>query len=924
MALPSTPASLLAFKSCDQCSGSGRLNSLPCTHCAGLGTGAFHDGKFLFFRLPLSKSLIRLRRLKNTADHVINIFIAVIGAAGLAALGWWLYEQGHIAAAFTYWTETDLRNLEFWKIKNLWILAFWLSVLADFYLMYRLSRARDENHLITRAAYRKSGLSLKDYDWQEISRRSFRKKINSADGLDETSRKILEQSYILASGWKHSLIMPLHIFSSALMLSPEISALFSRLGISEQKIIEGCERLLQRIETGSGSLAFSKPAKQAIIEAYGKASLAGRKKIKPLELILPLIDREELLAELLFELEADRTKLANAIAWFQVSEQLVENYKLYKKMARYKPNSTMDRAYTALATPLLDHFSSDWTLAAKWGRLDVCVDRDEEMRRLFDAIDSGQTGILLVGPLGVGKTTLIGGLAQKMVLEEVPEQLQDKRLIEVDIARLIGGSTPAQAEEKLLEIIAEANRARNVILYIKDLEKLTGISSGGEASLNLAGVLADAISRRLIYCIASASDEDYVKYIEKSPLGEAMVRIDIKEPDINRAILMVESKVPALESEYGVYFSYNALSEVVSLTAKYIHEKYLPAKAIEALESVAVVASRSENKVVGREAIAEVITDLTHIPVTKLTESESQRLLNLETKIHERMIGQDEAVRMIAAALRRARVELRETKRPIANFLFLGPTGVGKTELAKTVAEVYFGREDYMIRLDMSEYQNEDSVNKMIGSPDGSLGYLTEAVRKMPFSLILLDEIEKAHPDILNLFLQVMDDGRLTDAQGHTVDFTNSILIATSNIGSTLIQQKVRENIDLSVIKEQLLQEELVKAMRPELINRFDGVIIFKPLDQTAMVAIAKLMIKKIAKMVESKGMAFEITDAAIEQLAQLGFQPEYGARPLRRLLQERVEDAIATKLLEGGVTRRDTIVIGDSLEVEVRKAQLL
>ena len=276
---------------------------------------------------------------------------------------------------------------------------------------------------------------------------------------------------------------------------------------------------------------------------------------------------------------------------------------------------------------------------------------------------------------------------------------------------------------------------------------------------------------------------------------------------------------------------------------------------------------------------------------------------------------------MVAASLRRARVELRESKRPIANFLFLGPTGVGKTELAKTVAEVYFGREDYMIRLDMSEYQNEDSVNKMIGSPEGLLGYLTEAVRKMPFSLILLDEIEKAHPDILNLFLQVMDDGRLTDGQGRTIDFTNSILIATSNVGSALIQEKVREGISLDTLKQQLIDQELVKAMRPELINRFDGVIIFKPLDEEAVVSIARLMLKKIQKMVESKGYAFSISDAAIAALAKLGFQPEFGARPLRRLLQGRVEDAIATKILEGDLKRRDTIIIGDDLNISVTKA---
>lgn len=509
-----------------------------------------------------------------------------------------------------------------------------------------------------------------------------------------------------------------------------------------------------------------------------------------------------------------------------------------------------------------------------------------------------------------------------MVLENVPEAFQDKRLIEIDIPHLLGGLTPDAAEQRLLQVVVEVSRARNIILYIKDIEKIMGITSGQEGSLDMASVLADAISRGLVYCLASVTNDNFQKYIEKSLLGSLMARIEIKEPDVNTAIRMVESKVPLIESKYGVYFSYNSLAEVVNLTARYMHDTFLPGKAISVLESVAVVVSRKENKTVDREAIATVITDLTHIPVTKLTQDESQNLLNLEEKIHGRVIGQDEAVKMVASALRRARVELRESKRPIANFLFLGPTGVGKTELAKAVSEVYFGREDYMIRVDMSEYQNSDSVNKMIGSPEGVAGYLTEAVRKMPFSLILLDEVEKAHPDILNLFLQVMDDGRLTDGQGKTIDFTSSIIIATSNVGSSLIQQTVREGKDFAAIKDQLINTELVKAMRPELINRFDGVIIFKPLDKEAMTAITKLLMTKIQHRIEEKGYSFAISDTVIDQLANLGFNPEFGARPLRRLLQEKIDDGIATKLLEGGVERRDTIMVNNDLSISVKKAE--
>lgn len=918
-----SPKDQLTFMICPTCDGTGRLKTLACGNCRGAGVGAFRDGQFLYWDLKISAALIHLKAFKRTADTIINTLAYIIGVSGIAALGWWLYSQGNIVQALTTFAVVDLRQLEFWNIRNGFLLWFWVSIIADAYLVYRASRRKDREHVIVRPAYQANKpVGLPAATWEEINKLGSRKRINAADGTDPVVEKILDRAVLTATSLGHREIKPLHIFAALLFTSQEAAALFSRLNVSEKDIIEGVERLLQNEPAEGGEAVFGFEAKQILIEAYSVAARNGRKKIGALNLLAPAVKMNQSLGQLLYDAEVDESKLLNAIAWFEVNDQLIENYKLYKETARLKPSSGMDRAYTALATPLLDHFSFDLTLAAKWGRLDLCVDREGEIRRAFDIIESGQTGMIFVGPLGVGKYTLIGGLAQLMVLESVPAQWEDKRLIELDIARLIGGASPAEAEERMLEIIRETGRARNIILYIKDLEKIMGVSSEEEGSLDIASILSDAISRGEIYCLASVTDENYAKHIEKTSLGNVLTKVEVKEPDHNQAILMVESKIGFLEGKYGVYFSYDALEDVVNLTGRYIHDKYLPAKAIEVLESVAVVVSRRQDRVVDTEAIAQVVTELTHIPVTKLTESESENLLNLEQRIHERMIGQEEAVKMVAASLRRARVELREGKRPIANFLFLGPTGVGKTELAKTVAETYFGQEDYMIRLDMSEYQNQDSVNKMIGSPEGVMGYLTEAVRKLPFTLILLDEVEKAHPDILNLFLQVMDDGRLTDGQGKTIDFTNSIIIATSNVGSALIQQKVREGVAMETIKEALIETELVKAMRPELINRFDGVVIFTPLDQSSVVSIAKLMLKKIGKMLLEKGYEFVISDAATAKLAELGFEPEFGARPLRRVLQEKVEDAIATKILEGGIERRDKIIVNDDLSVSVEKAQ--
>lgn len=913
----------IAFMTCANCSGTGKLRTLICPNCSGFGVGAFQGDNFLYFNLKLSETIIRGQHASRVGKKIENILAFIICSIGLLSLLWWLFSIGNIIETFITGDPQLLYNLKFWNFQHPLLLLFWISTIPALYIMYTVIKRKDDEHIIKPLTYTTSLPFVKDVPWAEIHKQHIHK-INVYQGVDEQTKNVLDQAFLLARKFGHNHIGALHIFAVALFCSSKVSAVISRLTIPENRLMQSIERLLQSIEKSPFEPIFDRDTKEILIEAYASAALNGRNKISPVDLLVPCYDHNKKLAELLYDLETDRIKLLNTVLWIQFSDTLIENYRQYRSMALFKPSSNMDRAYTALETPLLDRFSYDWTLAAKWGRVDLCVERDQEIHKIFDVVEKGQNGMLLIGPFGVGKNTVIGGLAHRMVLENVPQQFQDKRLIEIDIAHLLGGLTPEAAEQRLLQVIVEVARAKNIILYIKDIEKIMGITSGQEGSLDMASVLADGISRGLIYCLASVTDENYAKYIEKSLLGSLMAKIEVKEPDINTAIRMVESKVPLIENKYGVYFSYNSLAEVVNLTARYMHDTYLPGKAISVLESVAVLASRKENKIVDREAIATVITELTHIPVTKLTQDESQSLLNLEEKIHQRVIGQDEAVKMISAALRRARVELRETKRPIANFLFLGPTGVGKTELAKAVAETYFGREDYMIRIDMSEYQNSDSVNKMIGSPEGVSGYLTEAVRKMPFSLILLDEIEKAHPDILNLFLQVMDDGRLTDGQGKTIDFTNSIIIATSNIGSPLIQQTVREGGDFKVLQEELINTELVKAMRPELINRFDGVVIFKPLDNEAMISITKLLVAKIQKRIEDKGYLFSISDDVIKQLANLGFNPEFGARPLRRLLQEKIDDSIATKLLEGGVERRDTILVNNDLSVSIIKAEAI
>lgn len=908
----------IQFITCQICAGSGKAgNGSLCKNCSGAGIVAFYQGRFFYWNMPITIPAIKLRHLKKSLNLILNLSAYMFGLAGLLALIYWELGIGHNAQ--------DFGAFSFWRAQSPFILTFWISLIADMFVIYRLSVEESAKQKIKKIKYNQIEKQNSPNNWSELNKINGKYKIEISSGFSNQAVKAVERAFVLADYAKHGKVKPAHLFFNILKDSG-VAAIFSRLNADSAKLISGLKNQLLAMEAGKEQTEISAEIKEIFFESYIIAMNSGRKKVEPAHFILPILSRDKNLSELLYDLEIDNDKINNVIQWFAISQSLADNYKLYKKASRFKPSSSMDRAYTAVATPILNHFAYDLTLAAKYGRLELCVGRENEIKEIFQALESGKNGILLCGQHGVGKNMIIGQIARQMVEEDVPKILRDKRLLELDISRLLSGTSAAKSEERLLVIIDEVARAGNVILYFNNIENLMGITAGGEESLELSEVLVGAVNRHNIICFASASKDNYAKYIENKPLGNAMAKIDIEEPDNNSAIQMLESKIGFYEAKFKVYFTYASIAKAAELSAKYIYDSYLPAKAIDVLEAIAVKVSESkgENSIVGVEDVAEIISQKTKIPLTKITEKESEILLNLEEKIHTRMIGQEEAVSVVAASLRRARAELREQKRPIASFLFLGPTGVGKTELAKTVAEVYFGNEDYMIRLDMSEYQRQESLEKMIGSPNGTQGYLTEAVRKAPFSLILLDEFEKAHPDILNLFLQVMDDGRLTDGSGRTINFTNCIIIATSNIGAVYIQDQIKAGAPLDLIKQSLINDQLNKYLKPELINRFDGVVVFRPLSLDEVESVAKLMLDKVGKLLEAKGIDFQCNEQGIKKLASMGFDPKFGARPLRRLIQEKIENQIANKVLAGELQRRDTVFINSEAETEVRKRKEL
>lgn len=742
--------------------------------------------------------------------------------------------------------------------------------------------------------------------------------------LDQHSITSIESSFALALKFGHEKVDPVHLFIGA-MADNSVSVVFDRLGIDFSKIKDPLSRRLSGRQLGK-FLGFSDDAKTVLLNSFLNAYQQRSDAVTSLEIFFESFKQDHFIQELMQEQGIDENQFSNMVEWIRINEKMVEKYHSFRKAALFKPTGAMNRSMTSVATPILDAFSEDLTSAAVYGRLPMLIGREKELEEIFRVIEGGRESVVLVGSEGVGKSSILAGIAGLMVEERVPEILKDKRLVRISLPHLISGVSPDIAQERLIRALNEVSRSRNIVLAISDIEQIAGMATS-DSNGNLANLLVDFLSRGLTFSIATTTPQAYTSSVERSILSRIFQKVKIDEPDQKTSIHILESKIAGIEYEQKVMFSYDAVEKAVTLSDRYIHEAYLPKKAIMIASETALAVSKSkgENALITGEDIAKIVTSKTGVPITNLQSDEKNRLLNLEGEMHGRVIGQDEAVKAVASALRRARSDLSNQNRPIASFLFLGSTGVGKTELAKTLAATYFGSDQMMIRLDMSEFQDVRSIDKLIGTPgSGKGGLLSEAVRARPFSIVLLDELEKASSDVLNVFLQVLEDGRITDIEGRVIDFTNTIIIATSNAGTSYIQDAVGRDETVDQIKTHLLETELREVYRPEFLNRFDGIILFKPLEQAQILSIAKLMIKQVVKRLEPKGIGFEATDEAVQELAEKGYDPKFGARPLRRVIQEEVDNAIANVLLEGKVKRRDTIVLEKGGVIRIEQGQEL
>ena len=761
--------------------------------------------------------------------------------------------------------------------------------------------------------------------------------------------------------------------------------------VDGKKLVELIDKLVTPAEVGNVTEIEMKPSysprtEKVLESAVAEAQNSGCEKAGTEHLLLAMLRETDCVGtRLLYTMGVNIQKLYAAVlgAMGYDNESIQEEFQAAKAMQN--PGGS--------PTPALDQYSRDLTQMAAEGKLDPVVGREKEISRLIQILSRRtKNNPCLVGEPGVGKTAIAEGLAQRILAGSVPETIKDKRLVVLDLSGMVAGSKyRGEFEERIRKVVDEVRENQGILLFIDELHTIIG-AGGAEGALDASNILKPSLSRGELQIIGATTLEEYRKYIEKDAALERRFQpVTVEEPSEEEAYEILKGLRPYYERHHKVEISDEALEAAVKMSVRYINDRFLPDKAIDLIDEAASKVqlsgyqASSEIEDLSREiqeilqekeraiktgylslakecqekqkeaearleqlqvkeekknqrksgkvdekAVASIVSDWTKIPVQRLTEGETRRLAQLEKELHKRVIGQEEAVRAVSQAVKRGRVGLKDPNRPIGSFLFLGPTGVGKTELSKALAQAVFGSEQAMIRVDMSEYMEKHSVSKLIGSPPGYVGYdeggqLSEKVRRNPYSVILFDEIEKAHPDVFNILLQVLDDGHITDAHGRKVDFKQTIIIMTSNAGAQAIVEPKQlgfisqkdEKKDYEKMKSGVM-EEVRRLFKPEFLNRIDEIMVFHTLNKEEIRKIVLLLLKSLEKRCEEQmDIHLNVTNSAVDYIAEAGFDAKYGARPLRRAIQSKIEDRLANELLEGKIKR------GDIVQVQYRNKEI-
>lgn len=751
--------------------------------------------------------------------------------------------------------------------------------------------------------------------------------------------------------------------------------------VTEQKIMESITRIIGKGEQGQSITGYTPRTKRVIELSYAEARRMGQNYIGTEHILMGLLrEGESIAVRIIMELGVDVHRLYdNIIGMLQEDTPAA--------VAAAKPKME------DLETPTLDQFGHDLTQMAKDGKIDPVIGRDKEIERIIQILSRRtKNNPCLIGEPGVGKTAICEGLAQKIIESNIPETLRDKRVVTLDLSSMVAGAKyRGEFEDRLKRSIEEIRNAGNVIIFIDELHTIIG-AGAAEGAIDASNILKPLLARGEIQVIGATTFDEYRKHIEKDAALERRFQpIQIGEPNEEQAIEILKGIRDKYEAHHNVKITDKALESAVKLSIRYITDRYLPDKAIDLIDEASSrvrlqsftappdlkelekkteqLHKQKEEAIINQEfekaaairdeenqlkdeinirkeewkmhnqkntqevtenEIAEIVATWTGIPVNRLAQEETEKLKYMEVNLHQRIIGQDEAVAAISRAIRRGRVGLKDPKRPVGSFIFLGPTGVGKTELSKALSETLFGDETHLIRIDMSEYMEKHSVSRLVGSPPGYVGYdeggqLTEKVRRNPYSVVLFDEIEKAHPDVFNMLLQILEDGRLTDSNGRVVDFRNTVIIMTSNIGARdIVEPKqlgfataiVNEAKDYENMKKNVMGE-LKKVFRPEFLNRVDELIVFHALSQENINEIAALMLNEVSKRLKASGITLSADEGVKEFLAKKGFDKVYGARPLRRTIQTMVEDKLAEEMLDAKIRE------GDSVKIAVKEDTL-
>ncbi|MDP4182072.1 MAG: ATP-dependent Clp protease ATP-binding subunit [Bacillota bacterium] len=746
-------------------------------------------------------------------------------------------------------------------------------------------------------------------------------------------------------------------------------------GITEDKVLKEIEELIGKGEqTGEQPLGFTPRTKRVLELSFKEARRMGQNYIGTEHLLLGIMKEGESVAvRILIDLGVEPQKLINEIA------------KMLTEEAPGTSGEPKNQSANS-STPTLNQFGRDLTDMAREDKFDPVIGRDNEIERVIQILSRRtKNNPCLIGEPGVGKTAIAEGLAQKIVEGNIPEILKDKRVVTLDLSSMVAGAKyRGEFEERLKKALDEIRKSGNVILFIDEMHTIIG-AGAAEGAIDASNILKPSLARGEIQVIGATTLDEYRKHVEKDAALERRFQpITVGEPSVEEAIGILKGVRDKYEAHHRVKITDEALIAAVKLSDRYITDRFLPDKAIDLIDEAGSKVrlksftappnlkkleeqferlrkekedsirsqefekaarirdeeqklksdlekakndwyqkSQVKTDTVTEEHVAEVVASWTGIPVRKLAQEETERLMNMEDVLHMRVIGQEEAVKAVSKAIRRGRVGLKDPKRPVGSFIFLGPTGVGKTELCKALAEALFGDENSIIRIDMSEYMEKHSVSRLVGSPPGYVGYdeggqLTEKVRRKPYSVVLFDEVEKAHPDVFNILLQILEDGRLTDSQGRTVDFRNTVIIMTSNVGARLITEpkklgfasaneekaKTYENMKNNVMGE------LKNTFKPEFLNRVDEIIVFHPLAEDHIKRIVTLMINSLTKRIQGNDFKLEVSERSIDFLAKKGYDLVYGARPLRRAIQSLIEDRLAEEILEGKIKPGDTVYV--------------